>query len=321
MFIILEGVDGSGKSSLASDIAARIHKQYPGDTVHELHSGPLKTDPYTAYIKPFLDYKPGSGVHYVCDRLHVGERIYGPLYRGQSAITGAQWVWIEMWLASRGATLVHVTQTLETIRKRLAARGEDFLQDEHVEQVWRDFTYHTADTITHSLIAKPDGDNTDWVTNAVALGEIHETAAMHLPPSYVGSPHAPVLLVGDRRGGKPPYEYDGAFRPVRGNSGEYLLTALYHARDNDPYGYFWQDFGLINSASDEEPLLTRAVDNHSYVAALGKEASKRLYFKEHAKLPHPQYVRRFWHDRQAEYGKMLFTVPFTGEDMSAWPKS
>lgn len=326
MLITLEGVDGAGKSGLAFDIAAELKKRYPNDKVDYLHAGPLKTDAYEAYLEPLKDYRPNSGVHYVLDRWHVGERIYGPLYRDKSNVDDATWVWLELKFAGLGMTTFHVTQTLDVIRARLAARGEDFLKDEHVEQVHRAFFEHLTqdNSMTFALVLRPEGDNTALVNRVIAEATLAEVVCADTPASYVGHAGAPYLLVGDRRGGPGPYPYDGAFRPVNGNSATYLLQALYDASKSRHWELpNWQDFAFINSAPDEEPELLEEFEHHLAIGALGREAQKRVSREMPGVswFPHPQYVRRFFHDQRQEYGQLILDRITLGEDLSSWPNS
>lgn len=328
MLIALEGCDGVGKSTLAQDIVDQIKRDHPDDEVHLIHAGPLKTDPYTAYLEPLKDYRPDSGVHYVLDRWHIGELVYGPLYREKSAINPATYVWLELWFASRGMTLVHVNQDLDVIRDRLETRGEDFLQPEHVAQVWRDFQTFTRNALTYAKTVRPDGDNKDWVDWILATARLREVETRHLPRSYVGSPDAAVLLVGEKRGGKPPYAYEGAFRPMNGNSGEYLWDGIFDESNMFDGGYTWHDYAAINSDPEEEPELEKAVGASRYIVALGGAASKNMSGMQTktmfnvARAPHPQYVRRFHNSKKSEYAQLLLS-PYivSGEDLSKWPNS
>lgn len=175
--MLLEGCDGVGKSTLAQDIVHQIKRDHPDDEVHLLHAGPLKTDPYTAYLEPLKDYQPDTGVHYVLDRWHIGELIYGPLYREKSAIDFNTLAFIEFTLNNIGATLIHVTQSLPEIRRRLEERGEDFLQPEHVEHVWRSFGSETSDSSLYATTVWPNGDNKYRVDEIIAYARLNEVLA------------------------------------------------------------------------------------------------------------------------------------------------
>jgi len=160
MLIILEGVDGAGKSTLASAIVEKIQKLHPEDTVEYLHASQIKGTVYEEYVEPLNDYSPGSGRHIVIDRWHVGERIYGPLYRDSSAFDAAtgSFAWIELFLASKGARLWNVTQELDVLQKRLADRGEDFLEDRHVEYVRDRFIEETKASMLFAGSASPSDE-------------------------------------------------------------------------------------------------------------------------------------------------------------------
>lgn len=81
MFIALEGPDGAGKSTLAQAIADAT----PGTEI--VHFSQLKQNPLDEYVYALEDYSPGKGGNLVTDRWHIGEDIYGPLYRGESGMT------------------------------------------------------------------------------------------------------------------------------------------------------------------------------------------------------------------------------------------
>lgn len=117
VLIILEGPDGSGKSTLAREIAAttdaRVIKRNEPDL-------PALVE-YTAAL---ADYEPGFGETVICDRWHVGERVYGPLYRGGCELSPIAWAAVEAFLAERGAVVVHCSAHLPVLVARLMARGE-----------------------------------------------------------------------------------------------------------------------------------------------------------------------------------------------------
>lgn len=78
MLTILEGPDCSGKTTLSQDRMFRL------DTV--LHQGPYKNN---VYIETFdLLYRSWAlDKPIVCDRLHLGEQVYGPIFRGHNMLT------------------------------------------------------------------------------------------------------------------------------------------------------------------------------------------------------------------------------------------
>lgn len=133
MIICLDGVDGTGKSTFAGDVITAIKTRFPNDTVIYKHATQIKDDVYTEYANLFENYIPGSGIHYVLDRWHVGEQIYGPLFRGKSAFNKVSFRWMELFLSSKGMRTWLLTQPVNIIQSRLESRGEDFINLDQVE--------------------------------------------------------------------------------------------------------------------------------------------------------------------------------------------
>lgn len=157
--IVLEGVDGSGKTTFAEALIDRWH----GDTLL-LHKSKPDARPimqqYTNDLRSV--YRPQDPDQLVvCDRWHVGERIYGPLYRGQSRLTPGMARYIELMLDSFGASRHVLSSSLNILRKRLEERGEDFLQPEHLAMVvdqYVEYAYDNGSWLLHSVV--PDVDET-----------------------------------------------------------------------------------------------------------------------------------------------------------------
>lgn len=128
--IILEGIDGSGKSTLADRLSEA--GQQAGFEVIREHRGPIQKTVIEEYVKPLFDIGPDQLL--IADRWHLGEVIYGPIYRGISLVEQHLEA-LEGLLDMLQAVRVVVTAPADVIRRRLAERGEDYLQDEHVDQV------------------------------------------------------------------------------------------------------------------------------------------------------------------------------------------
>lgn len=126
--IILEGVDGSGKSTLAT----KLFGASPVPTTL-LHRGPMQGTVEEEYIYPLNTLQPGRLL--IADRWHVGEMIYGPIYRGKSLVAGDYNLVIEKLLSDMNAVKVMVSPPVEVVKARLDHRGEDYLKPEHVDEV------------------------------------------------------------------------------------------------------------------------------------------------------------------------------------------
>lgn len=207
MLIIVEGVDGAGKSTFINELCTMLP-----DQTKVLHRAQLKRHPMQEYVGDIMSYHPANDV-IVCDRWHVGELVYGPLYRGSSQLTGPQALFIEKWLQSRGALKLHMNTDYETVQSRLRDRGEDFLMEHHVRLVY-DF-YETYCEENHWLKVydfKPE--------TIISLAERYAQSVAPLRdfPSYVGPPTPRGLIVAP--GSMPVY-------PEPRNSTHALYAALH----------------------------------------------------------------------------------------------
>lgn len=122
MITILEGPDGGGKSTLARALADRY-----GWSVY--HQGPYDQD----VIQETIEKVRGANLPTpaVFDRLHVGERVYGPVYRGEDLLGAAGHRALDRWLVGLGAVVVVCYPGLGACVEAWRARRErEMLDDE-----------------------------------------------------------------------------------------------------------------------------------------------------------------------------------------------
>lgn len=318
MLIILEGPDGSGKSSLAARLMTALAVKYPTDSVELLHRGPPSAHPLDEYVTPLLEYEPGTGRHIVCDRWHLGELVYPKILGRLTKMTQAVFRYVEAFLRSRGA-LTHVMETdLEECLKRCADRGETFVTGDQLIDVHAAFVDVALSSVTAEVVSHETPDCI--IANARRL----EGYAQHLAPfiTPVGHPHPGVLMFGDERvcTGQPCHHktvkhsmFGPAFMPYPATSGQYLLGAWHSA--NALYA---------NACDVDDPVrLWQAVGSPQRVIALGSRAHQALIHSDipHDAVPHPQYVRRFHHGAYAEYGSLIQRVNLTGGNALKWRPS
>lgn len=288
MLIVLEGVDGAGKSTLVD----RLLRTRAGcDADVRMHCGPLKGDAMREYEWRLRDYVPGDGRLWVCDRWHVGELIYGPLYRGQSKLTGAMHRHVELLLESLGALRLVVTADMHTIMQRLETRGEDFLQPSHVGLVWdwyNEYAYRNGWRLVGS------DENTEHLIREARRLE-SDAVRLQAFSTYVGPTHPRHLLLGDRHGNPRPNRpaYRSAFVPYPDTSGAFLLNALNDVR--------LSEYGLANAGQENVHALWTTLGRPN-VVCLGREAEAASRTVPHQTVAHPQYVRRFQHGDRKAYG-------------------
>ena len=82
--ILIEGVDGTGKSTLAKGLARRFfhHSPIGLNSVGTLAKGPIGQAQSKTYYNKLFNIIANEQISFICDRSHLGEAVYSPLYRG-----------------------------------------------------------------------------------------------------------------------------------------------------------------------------------------------------------------------------------------------
>lgn len=312
-FIILEGVDGAGKSTLAEAVIEQLEYQRPGEPVEYMHRAQLKRDPLDEYALDVQDYRPGAGKHIVADRWHFGEPVYGPLYRDDSALSPGTFRWVELFLKARGATTWHVTASLETIQNRLRVRGEDYLEDRDVEYVWKEFAKIAKRSLLFGGNAITDVNETDELAAQIVSEAIwvEDRATPVFTPSYIGR-HLPSVLLAVKN--------DPATTPAQApfqakiGEGEFFLEALPEL--------WWRSVGIVDAGAVDVASLAESLFDPEIIA-VGDEASEALddqYVEDYSIVPAPDRIMR-WHARdKSAYGAMIKTTSIDGGNKLTWPK-
>jgi thymidylate kinase len=317
VIIVLEGVDGSGKTTLAENLAAIGRGK--GFDVGVWHRGVPKRHPLEEYEWDLEQHYPDVPSErmrrlIVCDRWHLGQLVYGGLYRDENLLgVGGAWH-VDAFLRSLGAVQLVLSPSLEVIRGRIAHRGEDYLKAEDVEYVWK--AYRSFGELSWPDVAMLHQD--DPVGDAQALGILQlaqERAerTMHLGkfPTYVGPPRPDILLLGDKRGpvAKNRVPHRTAFVPYGPTSGKWLAEAIVRGSEpGEPLHRY--TIGLANAGEENVEKLLEALGyphDEPMVVTLGNAAHRILEQRNipHGAVPHPQYGRRFYGNEQERYAQMI----------------
>lgn len=120
MIIIIEGPDGSGKTTLAEKLSRQtgypiVHKEQPKSEEERL----LMMGDYLQTIR--------SGKNMIFDRCWYSEMAYGPVMRDGSAISYPDMYDLEEQLTKCGAIIIYATGPKAALWQRCQRRGEDYV--------------------------------------------------------------------------------------------------------------------------------------------------------------------------------------------------
>ena len=141
MIIVLEGEDGSGKTTLARTIAVhcqrlkgRIFQAAFGPPAYDTESDVPYPDQVYAQHKALLEAaeEPPEDI-FIVDRFHWGTYVYGRLFRSHRDLDGwgdmgkDRFLAIEDTITRLGGVTCYVTNNLDILARRVALRGDEFL--------------------------------------------------------------------------------------------------------------------------------------------------------------------------------------------------
>jgi len=333
MFIIIEGTDASGKSSLIDAINSEVSTCLPERDVLHFHKGKPGEETRRWVLKDYVtsieNYDLSDKI-IVSDRWHWGEVTYAPLMRphtnadGYGLLGQAGWRWTELFLASRGAAQFLLYQPAEVVKSRIAKRGDDYVSISDIDAILDNYVSACGKSIQTNILspeASSLGDIPKLAKRVVASALDRENAITDLSrfPRYIGPPNPIAILIGDERNIVKRYgeETTLPFMPVDGNSGEFLLTSL--PEDS------WKYYGIlnINEWSPEDFLSLISTLGFPKVIALGRLAEKGLVRSglpdgTFQVVPHPQFVRRFANSKKHEYGQAIVQLTTTDSKEHPW---
>ena len=325
MLIVLEGPDGAGKTTLAQKLAAELG-QSGSDKIEIWKRAAPTRHPIEEYMTPLFPYRPGTGYHLILDRWHWGEAVYPEIRDRPTQLGDSAWWSIEAYLRRLGALVVHCEREtrleyLNIYRQRNLDGTPDVWQVENLDRIRFQFTRVSYRSQLPGVMHIPGVTAVSEIVNrGRELEERHRV--LNQFTTYLGPLDPTTLLVGDVR--KPhrmtPNNDGPAFVPFDDTSGLYLLRALAGLPARD-----WRrTIGIANACDVDDVRALWATLGRPAVVALGQNARRRLDEiggVPHSVIPHPQYVRRFHHFLDTEYGWLIYRASRIREDHSKWPQS
>jgi thymidylate kinase len=279
MITILEGPDGAGKTTLGKDHVFKDHAY--------VHLGPPTA------LGAFHDCVDAIAArrrrrHVLFDRLHLGERVYGPVFRGRDTLGPARQRLLDRVLLSRQAVVVLCLPAVERCLESFRARKETEMLDR--EDQLREV--HAAYRGNHDLYQHLPYVHFNYVDDSPAR---LRDRVEHARPAYNGGPgvghFAPgnVLIVGEQVNARARFP----FVDDRG-------CALWLAERLDEKGVSESELYWVNALDPDgewtDPDFVDGLEPRKIVA-LGKVAETwcRENGLAHTGVIHPQCHKRFFY--------------------------
>lgn len=285
MLIVIEGPDKTGKTTLAKAVAERLGFKY-------VHFSAPKGNPADEYIDFLLNLKEPT----VCDRFHLGEFVYGPIFRGKAGITDLELVTIERLMRLKQTIIVHAITNMALANERL----------DHSTQ-------HEAVNKPQNLLAAEGFAKVVPLTNAgpvlkyngVSMTNLKAALDMLKMMSASWVPTDAYTGIGTIHGSKLVFVGESVNKNVtwrglpfdHGSASQFLLDTFKAAGVPEKAVYICN----ADTFTFEEALNLNAAS--ARFIALGKKAHDKLttLCVPHATLPHPQFVKRFQYHKKGEY--------------------
>lgn len=302
--VILEGPDGSGKTTLANALRAR------GYTYH--HEGlPNKENMLQEYAKTFLAATKTPPNHpVVFDRMYFGEIVYGPLMRNHDRLTPHGAELMRMLAKAQGSVNILCLPPYQDCKNNWFIRESEYVKDESIYQkiynTYGFYSHHFDCVYDYTSRGSRDACLNMLQWNRQSLGQ-----------DFVGDPNSRIVIYGDT----PNQELDLPFFSLT-NSSAFLHDILKIA------GYRISDLLFCNcyDPNDEPHNLIEGLKSLDFgprvIVALGFRAKLALqkigitnFGHTFVFMQHPQYIKRFkasQMDLYASHFSKLRSLVFSG---------
>lgn len=289
--VILEGPDGSGKTTLARELEKRGFRY--------VHTGVPDGDPFAHYAARLIGYlKMDKPV--VLDRFHLGEHVYGPVMRDTNYMPRTA-----LRLFERACNAYHVFRVLclppeqVVVQNWNSRRKDEYVQDERlIREIYR--RYDAAQLTGHWFPFDYSRESAVVCASGIET-QFDICPTVPFPLGMIGRLTARVLVVGEQANGS----FDLPFFSLQNSSG-YINRALLEA------GYPESDLAFVNALTKRgaKTNLERMVSHlphFQFAIALGRVAQqacnaaglRNFYMK------HPSCAKRFHWQKNNSYVQEL----------------
>ena len=294
MQIVLEGCDCTGKTVFAKKLAEKIMELYGKEVRHE-HEG-LPPD-----VSNLFEYYAIKAITYdycIHDRLHLGERTYGLVYRNNDRLGAVGQHIIDHIIASEGFGVI-CTHPFVEVEKRWRKRiNREYVKDsESLRRIHAAYDDYASD---HWMRIDPF-DIHDQTIVFARLKHLRENNKLIPFVWGIGPSTSETLIVGEMSNHP---IYDLPFFSTSGSSA-YLINTLLRLKIGHNY-YLTNAYRKDGSPRVMKPIINE-LKNLKRVIALGAVAIKMLRQQgiPAVNISHPQYYQRFKHHEAMEYLKLF----------------
>lgn len=286
MLIVIEGPDKTGKTTLAKAIAEQLGYEYK-------HFSAPKGSPADEYIDFLLKLKRPT----VCDRFHLGELVYGPMFRGKAGITPLELVTIERVMRLKQTILIHAVTNMKLANQRLVHSTEHEAVDTRQNIAAAQGFARVFPLTNAGPVIRYDGSSLDSINKIVDdLRKIRQSLGTPAKYSGVGTiTGSKVVFVGEQ------VNKNVTWRNLpfdKGASSQFLFDIFQAAGVPEKAVY----------VCNADKLTYQEVTNLLHggrvtFVTLGKKAARKLnsFGVLHYELPHPQFVKRFHYNQKESY--------------------
>ena len=292
--IIIEGIDGVGKTTLAKNICCDLNYNYIKEN-KPLYEG----------FNYYCDRSLQLSFYDVVDRFHLGEFVYPNLKKdGRKPIKFWRQNIIERSLQTLQTIVILVDADDDFIENVYNTRGEDYVDSSEIGITRALFNKAFNKSILIKKKFNTCNDSYEELLNFIKENQNYQNLYKY---EFLGNINSDIMLIGERYADNTFIGNNKKAFFADINSSLYLHKALYLSPENGNHyitNAFKTNLFNFNECAIKEEI---KIVQPKIIIALGNKVSSFLKVLNisHKKIPHPQYWRRFKYKNIKEYSKLL----------------